>query len=244
MILPVHRAGQALQAVPPRRTVGQRPQQEAAGADADGCTRRRRRVGGSLRTTRRTTRASSARGRSSTARRASRSRTSRTARRTRSCWSRPRRRSRGPSRKTCPFDEGKLLPKVGGLFDGIFKAAMCDGSVRTFPMTMKEDDAAGGDHAQRRRCVGPEQVNDFHDNRHVLHDDPSEERFFVLRVSLQLNPLHPRDAGGSRTHFGPGCSRPPRRQAPASFVSSIPARSRTWSATFEGSRAFRHTPRT
>jgi Protein of unknown function (DUF1559) len=38
-----------------------------------------------------------------------------------------------------PFDEGKLLPKVGGLFDGIFNAAMCDGSVRSFPTTMKEE---------------------------------------------------------------------------------------------------------
>ena len=38
-----------------------------------------------------------------------------------------------------PFDEGKLLPKVGGLFDRIFSAAMCDGSVRSLPMTLKEE---------------------------------------------------------------------------------------------------------
>ena len=31
-----------------------------------------------------------------------------------------------------------------------------------------------------------------------------------------LRPLAIRDAGGSRTHFGPGCSRPPRREASAS----------------------------
>ncbi len=38
-----------------------------------------------------------------------------------------------------PFDAGKLVPKLGGLFDGIFNVAMCDGSVRSFPLTIKED---------------------------------------------------------------------------------------------------------
>ena len=37
-----------------------------------------------------------------------------------------------------PFDEGKLLPKVGGLFDHIFHVAMCDGSVRTVSTSVKE----------------------------------------------------------------------------------------------------------
>ena len=38
-----------------------------------------------------------------------------------------------------PFDAGKLLPKVGGLRDRVFQGAMCDGSVRGFPMTLKEE---------------------------------------------------------------------------------------------------------
>ena len=38
-----------------------------------------------------------------------------------------------------PLDDGKLLPKLGGLTEGGFMAAMCDGSVRFFPATMKED---------------------------------------------------------------------------------------------------------
>ena len=47
-----------------------------------------------------------------------------------------------------------------------------------------------------------------------------------------------RDAGGSRTHFRPGCSRSPGRLAPASYRNrNAPARSRTWPSTFAGSRA-------
>ncbi len=38
-----------------------------------------------------------------------------------------------------PLDAGKLLPKLGGLSEGGFMAALCDGSVRYFPATMKED---------------------------------------------------------------------------------------------------------
>jgi hypothetical protein len=38
-----------------------------------------------------------------------------------------------------PFDDGKLLPKVGGLSKGGFWAAMCDGSVRFIPLTVKEE---------------------------------------------------------------------------------------------------------
>ena len=38
-----------------------------------------------------------------------------------------------------PFDAGKLVPKLGGLFDGIFNAAMCDGSVHSFPLTISEE---------------------------------------------------------------------------------------------------------
>jgi Protein of unknown function (DUF1559) len=38
-----------------------------------------------------------------------------------------------------PFDSGKLLPKVGGLSKGGFMVALCDGSVRFFPLTIKED---------------------------------------------------------------------------------------------------------
>ncbi|HVS35906.1 MAG TPA: DUF1559 domain-containing protein [Gemmataceae bacterium] len=37
------------------------------------------------------------------------------------------------------FDQGKLLPKVGGIFKDIFLGAMCDGSVRSFSMSIKED---------------------------------------------------------------------------------------------------------
>jgi prepilin-type processing-associated H-X9-DG protein len=38
-----------------------------------------------------------------------------------------------------PFDAGKLVPKLGGLFDGIFNAAFADGSVRSLPLTIKEE---------------------------------------------------------------------------------------------------------
>jgi hypothetical protein len=38
-----------------------------------------------------------------------------------------------------PFDEGKLLPKLGGLSKGGFFAAFCDGSVRFLPATLKEE---------------------------------------------------------------------------------------------------------
>lgn len=51
-----------------------------------------------------------------------------------------------------------------------------------------------------------------------------------------------KDAGGSRTHLKPVCSRPPHRRAPAS--SDVLARSRTWPSTFAESCALRHTPRT
>ena len=37
------------------------------------------------------------------------------------------------------FDQGKLLPKVGGLSKGGFVAAFCDGSVRFLPTTLKEE---------------------------------------------------------------------------------------------------------
>ena len=37
------------------------------------------------------------------------------------------------------FDAGKLVPKLGGLFDGIFNAAFADGSVRSLPLTIKEE---------------------------------------------------------------------------------------------------------
>ena len=37
------------------------------------------------------------------------------------------------------FDADKLLPKVGGLSKGGFMAALCDGSVRFFPLTIKEE---------------------------------------------------------------------------------------------------------
>ena len=37
------------------------------------------------------------------------------------------------------LDAGKLLPKLGGLSEGGFMAALCDGSVRFFPATMKEE---------------------------------------------------------------------------------------------------------
>jgi hypothetical protein len=38
------------------------------------------------------------------------------------------------------FDDGKLLPKVGGLSKDGFWAVLCDGSVRFIPLTVKEDD--------------------------------------------------------------------------------------------------------
>ena len=37
------------------------------------------------------------------------------------------------------FDEGELVPKVGGLSKGGFMAAMCDGSVRFLPASIKEE---------------------------------------------------------------------------------------------------------
>ncbi len=38
-----------------------------------------------------------------------------------------------------PFDAGKMVPKLGGLFEGIFNAAFADGSVRALPLTIKEE---------------------------------------------------------------------------------------------------------
>jgi hypothetical protein len=38
-----------------------------------------------------------------------------------------------------PFDGGALLPKLGGLTKTGFLVGLCDGSVRFFPMTIKED---------------------------------------------------------------------------------------------------------
>jgi Protein of unknown function (DUF1559) len=38
-----------------------------------------------------------------------------------------------------PFDGGALLPKLGGLSKNGFLIGMCDGSVRFFPLTMKEN---------------------------------------------------------------------------------------------------------
>jgi hypothetical protein len=37
------------------------------------------------------------------------------------------------------FDQGKLVPKVGGLRERVFQAAMGDGSVRGIPMSIKEE---------------------------------------------------------------------------------------------------------
>ena len=37
------------------------------------------------------------------------------------------------------LDDGKLLPKLGDLSDGRFMAALCDGSVHIFHLTIKED---------------------------------------------------------------------------------------------------------
>ena len=39
-----------------------------------------------------------------------------------------------------PFDAGKLLPKVGGLDKDGFLAALCDGSSRFVPLTVKDED--------------------------------------------------------------------------------------------------------
>ena len=38
-----------------------------------------------------------------------------------------------------PFDAGKLVPKLGGLFEGIFNAAFADGSVHSMPLTISEE---------------------------------------------------------------------------------------------------------
>jgi len=38
-----------------------------------------------------------------------------------------------------PFDEGKLLPRVGGHFKNGFQMALCDGRVRMLPLTIKEE---------------------------------------------------------------------------------------------------------
>jgi prepilin-type processing-associated H-X9-DG protein len=45
-------------------------------------------------------------------------------------WSKP---------EDIPFDAGKLVPKVGGLFPNGFNAAFCDGSVRFFSKKIPED---------------------------------------------------------------------------------------------------------
>ncbi len=46
-------------------------------------------------------------------------------------WSKP---------EAIPFDEGKLLPEVGGLFPTTFHVVLVDGSVHRFPLTMKEEE--------------------------------------------------------------------------------------------------------
>ena len=38
-----------------------------------------------------------------------------------------------------PFDEGNLLPRVGGLSEGGFLVVLCDGQIRFFPRTIKEE---------------------------------------------------------------------------------------------------------
>ncbi len=38
-----------------------------------------------------------------------------------------------------PFDAGRLVPKLGGLFEGIFNVAFADGSVHSLPLTIKEE---------------------------------------------------------------------------------------------------------
>ncbi len=55
-----------------------------------------------------------------------------------------------------PFDEGKLLPKVGGLFAHIFNAAMCDGSVRGVPMTVKEETLRAAITRNGGEVLGPD----------------------------------------------------------------------------------------
>ena len=45
-------------------------------------------------------------------------------------WSKP---------EDVPFDEGKLLPKVGGLYPHLFQVGMCDGSVRGISTSVKEE---------------------------------------------------------------------------------------------------------
>ena len=37
-----------------------------------------------------------------------------------------------------PFDEGKLVPKLGGLSKNGFLVAFCDGAVRFLPLTVNE----------------------------------------------------------------------------------------------------------
>jgi hypothetical protein len=55
-----------------------------------------------------------------------------------------------------PFDEGKLLPKVGGLSPRIFQAAMCDGSVRGIPMAIKEETLRAAITRNGGEVLGPD----------------------------------------------------------------------------------------
>ena len=52
--------------------------------------------------------------------------------------------------------EGKLLPKVGGLFPNIFQAAMCDGSVRGIPMSIKEETLRAAITRNGGEVLGPD----------------------------------------------------------------------------------------
>jgi len=54
-----------------------------------------------------------------------------------------------------PF-AGKLLPWVGGLRDRIFQAAMCDGSVRAIPMTIKEETLRAAITRNGGEVLGPD----------------------------------------------------------------------------------------
>ncbi len=55
-----------------------------------------------------------------------------------------------------PFDQGKLLPKVGGLFHQFFQAAMCDGSVRSVTTSIKEDTLRAAITRNGGEVLGPD----------------------------------------------------------------------------------------
>ncbi len=55
-----------------------------------------------------------------------------------------------------PFDAGKLLPKVGGLFPHLFQVGMCDGSVRGVSTSVKEETLRAAITRNGGEVLGPD----------------------------------------------------------------------------------------